>query len=90
MKTMLTNKKILSVCTTAVVLVLCSGVFADDLRPPDWRGHNDSTFQLWNFSTPELMPPPDLVNNRFGSPMLRVTPFDPWIGLPVGAWPLSG
>jgi len=91
MKKVLINKKILSVCTTVVVLVLCSGVLADDLRSPGWRGHNDSTFQLWNFSTPDPMPLPDIVNNRFGHPMLRVTPFagGEWIPDP-GAWPLSG
>jgi hypothetical protein len=90
METMLAYKKILSLCTV-IVLVLCSGVLADDLRPPDWRGHNDSTFQLWNFSTPDPMPLPDIVNNRFGPPMLRVTPreFEQWIPDP-GAWPLSG
>ncbi|MCJ7693777.1 MAG: PEP-CTERM sorting domain-containing protein [Sedimentisphaerales bacterium] len=89
MKTMLAYKKMLSLCTV-IVLVLCSGVFADDLRPPDWRGHDDSTFQLWNFSTPDLEPLPDIVENPFGSPILRVNPFDgQWMELP-GAWPLSG
>ena len=88
---MLAYKKMLSLCTV-IVLVLCSGVLADDLdlRPPDWRGHNDSTFELWNFSTSDLMPPPDVVNNRFGLPILRVNPFDgQWMPDP-GAWPLSG
>jgi hypothetical protein len=89
MKKVLTNKKILSVCTTAVVLVLCSGVLADDLSPPDWRGHNDSTYQRWDFSENVLEPDPDGVDNRFGDPELRVTPFDEWISDP-GAWPLSG
>jgi hypothetical protein len=35
------------------------------------------------------MPLPDIVNNRFGPPMLRVTPVGDWIPDP-GAWPLSG
>ena len=69
--------------------MLCSGVLADDLRPPDWRGHNDSTFQLWDFSVEDLEPDPDAVDNRFGDPMLRVTPFGDYIPTP-GAWPLSG
>jgi len=88
MKKMLAYKKILSL-RTVIVLVLCSVVFADDLTPPDWRGQDDSTFQLWDFSTPDLMPPPDLFSNSFGAPMLRVTPFEQWIPDP-GAWPLSG
>lgn len=90
MKKVLTNKKILGLYMV-ISMVLCSGTLADDLRPPDWRGHNDSTFQLWSFSTNELQPLPDSLDNPFGDPMLRVTPspggeWDP----DPGAWPLSG
>ena len=83
-------KKILTVC---MLVFLTAGpiAFADDLFPPLWRGAEGSTYQAWSFSDNNLTPAPDVVDNDFGDPLLRVTPISggDWIPDP-GAWPLSG
>ena len=78
--------KIVILCT-AVILGAGSTAFAD-LVPP-WRGDDGSTFQQWDFSTNNPTPPPDVVDNPYGTPLLRVTSIGDWIPGP-GAWPLSG
>lgn len=82
-----------------IVLLLAIGVavplvVADDINPPPWRGEPRTTFALWEFSTPDIFPPPDVFDNPFGPPELEVNPFgDGW--LPSyngrqGVWTLSG
>jgi len=96
---------------TAIVLaglILAVGampLLADDVNIPPWRGQPRTTFQQWEFDTPNLKPPPDLwsSNPTLTPPTLTVTP-DPyhpdWIPsypppgelvLPrPGVWALSG
>lgn len=55
----------------------------------------NTTQQEWYFLTPDPLPPPDVVNNPYGTPELTVTPCpgQQWIGSiggHNGVWPLSG
>lgn len=52
-----------------------------------------STNQEWSFSTSDTMPLPDVVDNPYGEPLLRVVPMGDWIDIIdgyQGVWPLSG
>ena len=70
-----------------VTLLAGSMAFAADVVIPGWRGDPGSTYQRWEFSTDNPFPVPDVVNNPYGTPLLKVnTPFS-WDN---GAWPLSG
>lgn len=77
--------KLIIVC----VLILLTGsmALAMDVYIPPWRGAEGSTYQRWEFSTDDLMPPPDVVNNPYGTPQLRVDPKGAWT---TEGWPLSG
>ncbi len=66
---------------------------ADDVTIPVWRGDPGSTYQLWEFSTPELPPTPDEIRNPYGYPEMVLTPAGDWIQSiddRQGVWPLSG
>ena len=78
-----------------LVSVGFSGVFADDLYPPLWRGDPGSTFQMWEFLTPDPNAVPDVWDNIYGMPIAEVTPGtgQEWwdiYGDRQGVWPLSG
>lgn len=81
----------------AGVCLVCAvgGAWADDLNPPPWRGMPGTTFQQWEFLTPNPMPLPDLVINPYGQDEAQVWPgtgqqwWDIWGGQ-QGVWPLSG
>ena len=49
----------------AVILPAGSTVFAAVMPP--WRGDVGSTYQQWSFSGSSLTPPPDVVDNDFGT-----------------------
>lgn len=76
--------------------LLSANVVADDLMPPPWqRGAPGTTFQQWEFNTPNPNPSPDLMINPFGPSIAHVTPgigqqYYPIWGQKVGVWPLSG
>lgn len=84
-----------AVCLVVLGLGLVNAVMADDLYPPPWRGQPGSTFQQWEFSTPNPITPPDLMNNPYGVPSAHAYPgtsqnwIDQWGGR-QGMWPLSG
>ncbi len=86
--------RMLAVMLTFVVVAVGSA-WADDLYPPAWRGQPGSTFQQWEFSTPNPTPLPDLMLNPYGTPSLHAYPgtsqnwVDQWGGR-QGMWPLSG
>lgn len=87
-------------CKLVIIMVLLlSGMFsvvhADDINPPTlWqRGEPGSTFQQWEFSSDDLTPIPDVLDNPFGTPVLTVYPAHAWEeewGGHLGVWPLSG
>ena len=80
------GKKLLIVCTAAL---LTTGSTAFAITVPPWYGDDGSTYQEWGFADSNLTPLPDVVNNPYGDPLLRVTAVDEWVSEP-GAWPLSG
>lgn len=70
-------------------------VMADDLFPPPWRGHPGSTWAVWEYSTPNPNPLPDLGFNPYGVPSTQIYPGvgqNWWAELDgrQGVWPLSG
>ena len=86
-----------TVITTGLLLafLLASPALADDLNPAQWRGQPGTTFQQWEFLTPNNVPAPDLVDNPNGEVSAQVWPgtgqswWDIWGGRD-GVWPLSG
>ncbi len=82
-----------------ILMVLLGGMFsvvhADDINPPTlWqRGEPGSTFQQWEFSSDNLNPAPDFLDNPNGTPVLTIYPAHAWEeewGGHSGVWPLSG
>ncbi len=61
-----------------MILVLGTIALAEDLNPPEWRGGSSSTFQLWEFSTPETLLQPDALDNPYGVPVMDVVPIGDW------------
>jgi len=81
------------VIVSVAVLLAAATAFADDWFPPPWRGQDGSTFQEWRFLTPDLIPVPDVVINKYGQPLLEVNPAGQWLdsfNSALGVWPLSG
>lgn len=79
-------------CMT-VFLAAKPTVLADDLDPPTWRGYEGTTFQLWDFATSDTTPEPNVVNNPYGTPGLRVDTDHDWVSVDdqrTGIWALSG
>ncbi|MCL5103731.1 MAG: PEP-CTERM sorting domain-containing protein [Armatimonadetes bacterium] len=89
------RKFILVAALLSLAMLCVAPALADDINPPPWRGHPGSTLQIWEFSTPNPNPLPDLLNNPFGMPTAQVWPgvgqnwWDVWEGR-QGVWPLSG
>ena len=86
-------------CKLVILMVLLGGMFsvvhADDINPPTlWqRGEPGSTYQQWEFSSDNINPVPDFLDNPFGTPVLTVYPAHAWEeewGGHFGVWPLSG
>ena len=62
--------------------VCCGPVLADDLNPPDWRGEEGSTLQIWEFFTDANPTAPDVDQNPYGVATAEVTgefPFTRWL-----------
>jgi hypothetical protein len=86
------------VLAAALVGVICAAAHGDlvppcDLDPPSWRGTEGSTLQAWGFGTADPKPPPDKVQNPYGTPALTVRPVGDWQAVldgREGVWPLSG
>lgn len=81
--------------TLTVLSVFAVAAQADDLNPPPWRGQPRTTFQEWQFLTPDDTPAPEFVNNPYGMPTAQVWPgtgqaYWPVWGGRTGVWPLSG
>ncbi|MCX5655042.1 MAG: PEP-CTERM sorting domain-containing protein [Planctomycetota bacterium] len=84
--------------TTALLAVLAMAFFvtpvlADDLNRPAWRDLPGTTWQMWEFSTPEPMPMPDFGHNPYGMFQATVYPIEAWMPMKdgeLGVWPLSG
>ncbi len=69
----------ISIFSAAAAAILLFGIVrAEDYNPPDWRGQDNTTVQLWEFGDDNPTPPPDYVSNPFGSPSLEVTGSAPW------------
>jgi hypothetical protein len=85
----------LLVGVTTAILVGPNIALADDLNPPPWRNGPGTTFGMWEFSTNNPNPLPDLGNYPWGPPSTTVTPglfqnwMPEWQGR-FGVWPLSG
>jgi len=88
-------KRFLFVFAALLLLLTATSAFADDLYPPSWRGQPGTTYQAWEFSTPNPITAPDVVNNPYGTPSAHAYPgtsqnwIDQWGGR-QGMWPLSG
>ena len=54
----------------------------------------NTTTQIWYFGTNDVMPPPDVVDNDYGTPLLKVAPgsggWQPTADGRTGVWSLSG
>jgi len=77
----------------SLVAVLAAPVLAEDMNPPEWWGEPGTTWQGWEFNTPEPNPMPDWGNNPLGMSPANVSPIGPWMpqkDRQVGVWPLSG
>ena len=86
----------LAVAMLASVAFSMTAVKADDLYPPPWRGQSGTTFEEWQFSTPNPITPPEPgYVNPWGVPSAHAYPgtgqywVDSWGGH-QGMWPLSG
>ena len=72
-------KKYFIVCIAAI-LVSGTTAFAEDLSPPEWRGEDGTTWQVWEFSNPDRdLVPPDGGENPYGDPLLQVDALIDWI-----------
>lgn len=78
------NKLVIFTC---LAITLTTGSIASAI--PEWRGDPGSTYQEWYFDSSNTEPVPNVVNNPYGDPLLRVTPHGGWISN-SGAWALSG
>lgn len=76
------NKLIIVTCL-AITLTISSTASAT----PTWRGDPGSTYQEWEFNSDVYEPVPDVVNNPYGTPSLRVTSNGGWVT--PGAWYLG-
>jgi hypothetical protein len=87
-----------ALCTVLTVMVaaMAAPAWADDLNPPPWRGQPGTTFGMWEFSTSNPNPLPELgYIYPYGMPTTEVYPglFQSWQstwGGRSGVWPLSG
>ncbi len=83
------NKLIITACL-AVTSAIGPIASAHDLNPPEWEESPNTTYQIWEFSTPDTILLPDDFDNPYGDPNLRIIPFgnSGWVPDP-GAWALG-
>lgn len=77
-----------------LALAIAPVASAEDLNPPPWAGTDGTTWQFWEFTTPNTTPLPG-GNNPYGEASLEVIPFGDWFEYKgqapyYGWWPLSG
>jgi hypothetical protein len=90
------RQKVVVALTAWLVLGFFAAVAsAEDIYPPEWRGDPRTTFQRWEFSTPDPNPLPQVSSNPYGMPQTEVIPSaDPgWFNVMQGrqgVWELSG
>ena len=68
----------------AVIGICCFPVLAEDLNPPEWRGEEGSTLQIWEFFSADNPAAPDVDQNPYGSAVAEVTgdfPFTQWLSV---------
>jgi hypothetical protein len=86
---------ILAVAFLAMVSAAAEGALVPpcELNPPPWRGTEGSTFQAWGFGDDNPDPPPTVLDNPYGTPVMAVRPVGDWVDEldgRFGVWPLSG
>ncbi len=69
--------RILSIFLVAMLLVGTSAAWADDINPPPWRGEWSTTFQYWQFWTPDIGDPYGLTPDGPG-PLGEGLPGEPY------------
>ena len=87
--------KLILVLLVSVCLLTGNLFAALDLNPPLWRGDDNTTMALWEFSTDDPTAVPDLEHNPYGTADIEVFPAagHAWEELyreRSGIWPLSG
>ena len=91
-------KRLLLVCMSVSLVVGSFAVVApaEDIVPPPWERFGPrTTYQAWEFSTPDQFPLPDQMDNPYDDPEMVITPIPGGYWLPdydgrIGVWPLSG
>ena len=89
-------RAIVTIFATVAVLAAVVPVHADDVYPPAWRNAPGTTFEMWEFTTPDPVTAPEPgFHNPWGTPSAHAYPgtsqnwIDQWGGR-QGMWPLSG
>lgn len=89
-------RAVLAILVAVTIVATVAPVQADDLYPPPWRNAPGTTFEKWEFSTPDPVTNPEPgFNNPWGMPSAHAYPgtgqswVDLWGGR-QGMWPLSG
>jgi hypothetical protein len=82
-----------------LVSVLAMRAIAHDMIPPDWRGQDGSTYQMWNFGTDDNPVIADVIQNEYGQAEAQITIGTygsgwwnqlPGLGIQTGYWDLGG
>ena len=81
--------------TAVCCLAIANLASAMNLNPPPWRGEFCTTWQGWEFDTPDPAPPPDGGSYPYGEPEMDIVPGPgmAWLAEDEGmsgVWPLSG
>jgi len=62
-------------CSIVVIAILALSTLtasAHDLLGPSWRGEEGTTFQIWDFTTPDLEAIPEVDQNPYGDPVAQI------------------
>ncbi len=79
------------------IVITAATAFGDDLLPPNWRGQEGTTYQVWEFSTSDNPADADVDGNPFGTPTATIEnvglqtywkEWDPSEGAHYGVWRL--
>jgi hypothetical protein len=85
-----------ALCLGIGIAFSAGSAFADDVVPPAWRGQPGTTFGQWEFSTPDMNPPPEPgFLYPWGLPTISIQPsfmgtWQPEYNGKQGVWPLAG
>ena len=75
-------KRVVVFLALTVVLLLANGLQAEDLYAPAWRGAENTTQAMWEFSTDANPAAPDFFVNPLGEPSVEVVgdfPYTVWL-----------